>query len=380
MELKVLATAGLFPSCSTSSSSSSRSGTGSRHPEARGSHHPRLHANCPTRSLRPERAHRRAMDEAGCRVTDPKAPATPGPVALQRCDAMRCSAALTLSPRRARRPPRTPGDYLCSAAGSKAHSGARRINRISPIYSLSQINPPPAPRIGRTRAHAPQGATFSPTWSSPHTGKPPLAPASAGEPQRTSVPPAQGPRCRGRVTSPAEAPSASSAQPCVSISSRAAAVPRAGGEGGEPRQSPARSFPSSPAPPDAAGAGGGPGAALAGTWDTIAVVGTEGQPHVPCPTAPAPPSAITPPQPYCSLYPPALPPQTPLQHYHPQPLMPPPLPPGIPPQPRWTPPTPSPIITPSIPPPPSPNELNTPPALIPPASLLALLPCSIPQP
>lgn len=63
------------------------------------------------------------------------------------------------------------------------------INRIASIYSLSQINPWPAPCTGRTRAPAPCGATFSPPWPSPRTKKPVLAPSSTGDPQRTSVPP-----------------------------------------------------------------------------------------------------------------------------------------------------------------------------------------------
>lgn len=216
-------------------------------------------------------------------------------------------------------------DYLHSADGSEAHTGTRCINRISLIYSLSQINPPPAPRAGRTRAPAPRGATFSPSRSSPRTEKPPLAPACTGETAEDvhpSVPAPHGPRCRGRVTSPAEPRSASSAQPCVSIFSCAAAFPCAGGEGDEPRQSPACSFPSCPAPRDAAGAGGGPGAAL-GIGNTVAVVGTKGQPDIPCPAAPALPQRYRPPpQPYCSLRPPASPPRAPLQHYHPQPLCP----------------------------------------------------------
>lgn len=261
MELKALASVGLLPSCSTSSSSSRGSGAGSRHPKAGGSHHASLCANVPTRSLCPEFASRRAMDAAEGQTTDPDAPATPGPMALQQCLAAPTPPE-ALSPRRAQRPPQTPGDYLCSTAGSKAHSGARRINRITLIYSLTQKNPLPAPRTGRTRAPAPRGATFSPSRSSPRTKEPPRTPASMGMPQRMSVPPPHGPRCGGRVTSPAEALSASSAQPSVSISSRAAAFPHAGGEGGEPRQSPAHGSPSRSAPPDAAGAGGGPRTAL----------------------------------------------------------------------------------------------------------------------
>lgn len=96
-------------------------------------------------------------------------------------------------------------DYLHSADGSEAHAGTRCINRISLIYSLSQINPPPAPRAGRTRAPAPREATFSPSRSSPRTEKPPLAPASAGEPQRMSIRPSLQPTGRGaEAGSPAQ--------------------------------------------------------------------------------------------------------------------------------------------------------------------------------
>lgn len=128
--------------------------------------------------------------------------------------------------------------YLHSITRPEAHSSTRHINGITPINSLSWINPPPVPHAGRTRALAPRGTTFSPSRSSPHTEKPPRTPASTGELQRMPVPPPHGPRCRGQVTSRAEAPSASSAQLCISISSRAAAFPCAGGAGGEPWQSP----------------------------------------------------------------------------------------------------------------------------------------------
>lgn len=71
-------------------------------------------------------------------------------------------------------------DYLHSPARPKAHSCTRHINRITPIHSLSQINPLPAPQAGRTRARAPQGATFSQSQSSLGTENPPLAPAEDG--------------------------------------------------------------------------------------------------------------------------------------------------------------------------------------------------------
>lgn len=90
--------------------------------------------------------------------------------------------------------------YLHSITRSEAHSSTRHINGITPINSLSWINPPPAPHAGRTRALAPRGTTFSPSRSSPRTEKPPCTPASTGELQRMPVPPPHGPRCRGQVT------------------------------------------------------------------------------------------------------------------------------------------------------------------------------------
>lgn len=115
-------------------------------------------------------------------------------------------------------------DYLHSTAGSKAHSCTRRINRITPICSLSQINPLPAPHAGRTRAPAPQGTTFTLSQSSLNTKNPPLVPAedACSFRPRATVP--------GPVTSPAEAPSTSSAPHRVSISSSTAANPHSSEE------------------------------------------------------------------------------------------------------------------------------------------------------
>lgn len=106
-------------------------------------------------------------------------------------------------------------DHLHSPAGSCT----RCINRITPIHSLSQINPLPAPQAGRTRAPAPQGATFSLSQSSLGTESPPLAPAEDAWSFRpwATVP--------GPVTGPAGAPSAPSAPHRVSISSSTAANP-----------------------------------------------------------------------------------------------------------------------------------------------------------
>lgn len=110
-------------------------------------------------------------------------------------------------------------DHLHGTTRAGAHSSTRRVNRTAAIYSLSQIKPPPAPRTGRTGALPPPAATFSPPRLFPHNEKPPLVPSSSEEPWSLSVhpstPPRRGPRGRGSVTSPAGAPSASSAQRCL---------------------------------------------------------------------------------------------------------------------------------------------------------------------
>lgn len=193
-------------------------------------------------------------------------------------------------------------DYLHNTTGSKAHSCTRRINRITPIYSLSQINPLPAPRTGRTRAPAPQGTTFSLSRSSLGTENPPLAPvedASSFSPWATVPRP---------VTSPAEAPSTSSAQHCVSISSSTATNPHTS----EEEASSGRALLPAPLP----------------AWHRPTQPGQVVAPELPSGCRPplrgcAPRASLTssvqlsqqPPQLYCSLHPP-------LQHYQLQPLTP----------------------------------------------------------
>lgn len=229
-------------------------------------------------------------------MTNPEVPIASSPTALPWCP-VAPSPPKAPSPGSAQSPSQTPRITLHSIAGSKAHSCTRRINRITLIYSLYQINPLPAPHAGRTRAPAPQGATFSPSQSSLGTENPPLAPVEDACSFRpgTTVP--------RPVTSPAEAPSASSAQHRVSISSSTAANSHTS----EEEASSSRALLPAPLP----------------AWHRSMQPGQAVVLELPSGCGPPLRASLTspirvsqqPPQLYCSLHPP-------LQHYHPQSLTP----------------------------------------------------------